>query len=154
LFEEHIEKMRRQKVKSGEWQEETSMQEVERYLEEKEAETMNSKERKKYYRDLEKAVSLYVEMDNPELLLEKEYHFDETCGVSLDDHVDSLKAQFPHGKIATRRDRDGFAVIKVSHKQEFKYDLDRMVDYDFEVEKVKEAETTEILLKHVLPKDL
>jgi len=154
LFEEHIEKMRRQKIKSGEWQEETSMQEVERYLAGVEAEVMDPKERKKYYRDLEKAVALYEEMDNPESLLEKEYHFDETCGVSLDDHITSLKSQFPNGRIETRRDRDGFAVIKVSHKQEFKYNLDRIVNYDFDVEKVKEAETNEILLKHVLPKDL
>jgi len=34
------------------------------------------------------AVSL---MDNPERLLEKEYHFDEGLGQSLNDHVSELK---------------------------------------------------------------
>jgi hypothetical protein len=34
-------------------------------------------------------------MENPERLLEKEYHFDESLGTSLSDHVLEIKKNFP-----------------------------------------------------------
>lgn len=63
-------------------------------------------------------------MDSPERLFEKEYHFDEGLGQSLNEHIADLKQKFPEMKVETRRDRDGFAVVKTSYKREFKYNLD------------------------------
>lgn len=51
-------------------------------------------------------------LSNPERILEKEYHFDETLGESLDDHCETLKKQYPGVTVQTRRDRDGFAIVK------------------------------------------
>jgi hypothetical protein len=35
----------------------------------------------------------------PETLSEKEYHFDEGVGVSLDEHIKNLKATYPTAKV-------------------------------------------------------
>jgi len=51
-------------------------------------------------------------METPEKILEKEYHFDEGLGQSLDDHVEELKEKYPNVTVQTRRDRDGFPVVK------------------------------------------
>ena len=43
-------------------------------------------------------VALYESLrsiDNPESLFEKEYHFDEGMGVSLNDHMANLRKQYP-----------------------------------------------------------
>jgi hypothetical protein len=53
-------------------------------------------------------------MDNPERLLEKEYHFDEGLGQSLNSHVNELKTKYPEMNVETRRDRDGFAIVRVT----------------------------------------
>ena len=94
---------------------------------------------------------LYNEIDNPELLMTKQYHFDEGCGVSLQEHVGQLKQSYPEAKIETRRDRDGFAIVKVSHEKEWKYDIDNIIGFDQAEEERRGAETMEILLKHSLP---
>lgn len=35
------------------------------------------------------------QLDNPESLFEKEFHFDENVGVSLADHMAKLRKQYP-----------------------------------------------------------
>lgn len=87
-------------------------------------------------------------MDN---MAEKEYHFDESVGVSLTEHVENLQIDYPKAKIQTRRDRDGFAIIKVSYKPEFKYNLDEILAFDPEKMQAHQAETLEALLQAVLP---
>ena len=34
-------------------------------------------------REMEESAKLFREIDNPEILMTKQYHFDEGCGVSL-----------------------------------------------------------------------
>ena len=62
-----------------------------------------------------------------ETLMEKEYHFDEGVGVSLDMHIKDLKKKYPAAKVQSRRDRDGFAVIKISNKPNYKYNLENIL---------------------------
>lgn len=62
--------------------------------------------------------------DNPESFFEKEYYFDETLGESLNDHAQALKEKYPGITVQTRRDRDGFALIKTIFAPEYKYNLD------------------------------
>ena len=65
-----------------------------------------------------------------------------------------MKEKYPDAKVATRRDRDGFAIVKISHEREWKYNLDRMLEHDQERENERQAETLEIILKHSLPEGL
>ena len=53
-------------------------------------------------------------------------------------------------KVETRRDRDGFAIVKTSFKQEFKYDLDEILAYDPVKIKEKEMANLELLLEQAL----
>jgi len=90
-------------------------------------------------------------MDSPENLLEKEYHFDEGLGQTLDEHVEELKQRFPGVTVQTRRDRDGFAIIKTMHKREYKYDLDQMEAFDAQAELEKINESIEVVLGKLMP---
>jgi len=45
---------------------------------------------------------------------EREYYFDEGLGESLNDHIKSLKDEFPDIRIQTRRDRDGLPIVKLN----------------------------------------
>ena len=47
----------------------------------------------------------------------------------------------------TRRDRDGFAIVKVSFKPEFKYDLDAIMAHDPASAREHQAETIETILR-------
>ena len=143
LFEEHYERIRRQKVIAGEWSEEESNHKIASLIEKEENEKLGPVEWKKYKRDFSRFM---IELDyaqNPDSLLEREYHFDEGSGVSLDKHVEDLKAQYPQANIETRRDRDGFGIVKISHKREYKYDLDKILSFDKEKEMQKLLEFIE-----------
>ena len=67
--------------------------------------------------------------------------------MSLSDHISQLKEQYPNAKVQTRRDRDGFAIVKVSFKPEFKYDLDAIMAHDPAFMKEHQAETLETILR-------
>mmetsp|Transcript_23760 Transcript_23760/g.31805 ORF Transcript_23760/g.31805 Transcript_23760/m.31805 type:complete len:156 (-) Transcript_23760:1227-1694(-) len=95
-----------------------------------------SREAKMMYRS-----SFSHEMDD-----EKEYHFDEGVGVSLDQHISDLKEKYPDATVQTRRDRDGFAIVKVSYRPEYKYDLDQIMAMNDEEREVHQAETIEAIL--------
>lgn len=41
--------------------------------------------------------------------------------------MEQLKNQFPDVNVETRRDRDGYAIVKLSHKPTYKYDLDALL---------------------------
>ena len=90
-------------------------------------------------------------MNQPENLLEKEYYFDETLGQSLQEHCDEIKQQFPGMQVQTRRDRDGFAIVKTLFKREYKYNLDRIEQWDPEVEMDKIRSSIEHFLNEILP---
>jgi len=71
-------------------------------------------------------------MDTPERLLEKEYYFDERLGQSLDEHTEELKTKYPGMQVLTRRDRDGFAIVKTTFEPEYKYKLEDIESWDSE----------------------
>jgi hypothetical protein len=90
-------------------------------------------------------------MQSPERLHEKEYHFDEGMGQSLQEHVSELRERTPGLKVLTRRDRDGFAIVKTEWSPEFKYTLD--MDMDLEQANENRMRTMEVLAKHLMPAD-
>lgn len=85
--------------------------------------------------------------ETPEQLFEREYHFDETLGQSLAEHVAELKQKLPGARIFTRRDRDGFAVVKTTFEPEFKYNLDVIESWEQEDALVRTRSVIEALTK-------
>ena len=85
-------------------------------------------------------------MDNPEKLFEKEFHFDEGMGVSLADHMAELRKQYPGAQVLSRRDRDGFAIIKVAFQPEYKYNIDILANFNYEEQKEKFMQSLEDLI--------
>ena len=107
---------------------------------------MDEPEEARRIRDRKEAMSRLKQLDWDSSKEEKEYYFDEGVGVSLNEHIAKLKKTYPTARIQTRRDREGFAIVKVSHKREYKYDLDAMLsvlnkeeDGQFGMAEVKEA---------------
>lgn len=100
---------------------------------------------------MEEVIDAVKLMDSPENLLEKEYHFDEGLGQTLDEHADELKQRFPGVTVSTRRDRDGFAIVKTTHKREYKYDLDQIESFDAKAELDKIYESIEVVLEKLMP---
>ena len=72
---------------------------------------------------------------------EREYYFDEGLGTSLNEHIAELKRDFPGVRIQSRRDRDGYAMIKLIFRPSYKYDLAELESLDVEaiVQAQKEA---------------
>jgi len=126
LAQEHVEKIRRAKVQSGEWTEEESHTQLDQFIKAHHAELPGPNEQRKYLQDLATVMDAVQLLDNPERLLEKEYYFDETLGESLNDHCAKLKERYPGMKVQARRDRDGFAIIKSIYENTYKYDINRI----------------------------
>jgi len=77
-----------------------------------------------------KAFDELKQLRNSSEVTEREYYFDEGLGQSLNDHIAELKQQFPNVALQTRRDRDGMAIVKMSLKQKFKFNLDEIMSTD------------------------
>ena len=88
---------------------------------------------------------------NPSQFFEKEYYFDEKLGVSLSDHIDDIKKNFPDVEVQTRRDRDGFAIVKTKYKPNYKYKLDSIINLNEKEEKQIMKESMEAVLKEAFP---
>jgi hypothetical protein len=51
-------------------------------------------------------------------------------GQTLNEHTAELKEKFPDVKVFTKRDRDGYAIVKLSYKKDYKYKLDELESMD------------------------
>lgn len=71
--------------------------------------------------------------DAPERMQEKEYYFDDGLGQTLQEHTAHLRKSFPDMKVETRRDRDGFTIVKTTFAPEYKYKLE---DIEADLEQV------------------
>ncbi len=147
LIEEHIEKYRRGMVLQGNWTEEESQGKTKEWLNKMVEESTPNSVKKKLYRDATALHEAIRSIDNPESLFEKEYHFDEGLGMSLADHMASLRKEYPGATVMSRRDRDGYAIIKLQFRPEYKYEFDSLVNFDYEHELEKFHRTLEELLR-------
>lgn len=100
-----------------------------------------------------KAFDELKELRNSSQITEREYYFDEGLGQSLNDHIAELKQQFPNVALQTRRDRDGMAIVKMSLKQKFKYNLDEIMSTDPHQLKKLQLETQEAVAEVMMPQD-
>lgn len=85
--------------------------------------------------------------------MEREYFFDEGLGQSLKEHTVQLKNQFPEVSVDTRRDRDGYAIVKLSHKRHYKYDLDTLLAAEPAQLRKTELQVQEAVTSVFMPED-
>ena len=85
---------------------------------------MIKEELDKVYRQNKHALDL-LKASNP--TQEEEYFFDESVGVSLEDHIADLK-RTPGLKVETRTDREGLVKIRKSMTDHFSINLDRFLE--------------------------
>jgi len=117
-------------VVKGEWSEAESYALLQDKLNElyEKYPTKRAFERKK--KEERELMARLAEARTPTTLFEREYYFDEGLGESLNDHTANLKKQFEGVTVETRRDRDGFAIVKLSLAPKFKYNLDKILQQD------------------------
>lgn len=151
LAEENVERIRRRKVIDGEWTEAESHHAIRQWLQEKCDDIPGPELLRKQRRTIDVISEAIVVMDCPERLLEKEYHFDEGLGQTLTEHVEELNIRYPGVKVMTRRDRDGFAVVKTVYKNEYAYELDAIEAFDPETARDDMNQTLEMVLDRILP---
>lgn len=58
----------------------------------------------------------------------REYYFDPKQGVSLEEHLKAVAKTNPKAKLETYADKDGFTVVKKTIKNEYKYNIDDILD--------------------------
>lgn len=71
----------------------------------------------------------------------------------MNEHTAELRKQYPNIEIFTRRDNDGFPIIKLAMKREYKYNLDDIMNADPEQLQRIQNETLEALLGVFMPED-
>ena len=153
--EEILESHRREMVLSGKWNESESRDKLQQKLFEFQKRFPTKASVKLFTTQLkqkkEQELLLERQSDHKQ---EREYYFDEGLGQSLDDHIKELKERYPKDmKLQTRRDRDGFAIIKLSFQREFKYNLNEIINVDAkEMERIG-LETNEAVLRELVPED-
>lgn len=151
LHNEKIESIRRGKVTSGEWREEESHEKIRELADEAIHHTPKRHRTKVDRQEIDAYLSAYHLLDNPERMLEREYHFDEGLGESLTEHCENLKKSFPGLKVLVRRDRDGFAIVRTKFAPEYKYNIDDMENYDEDAARTRMHETVEAIVNFIHP---
>ena len=134
-------------VMRGNWTEEESQDRTKEWLNQMVEESTPNTLKKKLYREASAMHEAIRQIDNPESLIEKEYHFDEGLGVSLADHMATLRKEYPGATVLSRRDRDGYAIIKLQFRPEYKFEFDTLVNFDQEHEQQKFYASVEELLR-------
>ena len=147
---ELAESERRRNVLSGEWTEEESHDNLKQLLAERVRGQPSPQHAWRHFAAIKDKLDVYRSTDTPERLLEKEYHFDEGLGESLQEHTTELKKFNPGMKVETRRDRDGFAIVKTTFAPEFKYNLDN-IEADLEEQDKQRLSSLELILERALP---
>lgn len=143
LAEEQYESLRRRQVLQGEWTEADSHQHLRALTKQINNSTPTRRQQRLTSRinDYERVQSR--KLRNPTEIHEREYYFAEGMGVSLEDHINSLKKNMPNAQIETRKDKDGFTILKTKLKPKYKYDLDILLGEN----KRSVAETADTVLQ-------
>ena len=155
LGDEAREAARRRNVLQGKWTEEESHEAI-RQLEREEAakEHLDARDNEQRLRDFveQRQLMSYVIGDEEGLRrrMEKEYYFDEGLGESLQEHIEDLKQRFPELAVETRRDRDGFAIVKTKFAPKYKYDVEKAMKFDVESAQQRMKESMEDIQREYL----
>lgn len=150
IMDEQREACRRRNVLSGKWKEEESEEKM------KELDLEAAKNAPVYDNDItDKAdfmrmVDFFKDIQNPGMIYDKEYYFDEGLGESLKEHVEDIKTRFPGVDVLVRRDRDGYAIVKTQYKPKYKYNLDDIEKFNADETMVTMKESLDDVLKTIL----
>ena len=115
---------------SGKWKEEESQQLLQAKINEMHEKLPHINDQRIFFRHLDETMQLMKTLEAQDKLYEKEYYFDEGLGESLMEHIEKIKNDFPNVEVQTRRDRDGFAIVKTLHKPQYKYNLNRILNFN------------------------
>lgn len=144
---------RRRLVLNGTWPEDESHLLMQQLLERVQSIYPTQRSYDRFMDDKKKHNTEMIQARNSSQILEREYYFDETLGQSLAEHTNELASQYPNVSIETRRDNDGFPIVKLSMKRQYKYNIDQIFDSDVNWLKQTEQETVEALLAVFMPQD-
>ena len=117
-------------VLQGQWTEDESVNRIQADLQQYQQTMPTEHECIKEERDLLETIDFLKKIRNPKEVFEKEYYFDEGLGQTLQEHVDSIKANFPNIQTLVRRDRDGYAIVKTVFKPKYRFDLNEIEKFD------------------------
>lgn len=108
---------------------------------------------KKYQneRKIRQAIEHFKQTSHPKKIYEKEYYFDEGLGETLEDHIKNITSNYPEIQVTSRKDAEGFTIVRTQYKPKFKYDLDKVLNFDADTERAKIKESMEDLLQEFLP---
>lgn len=152
-IEELLESRRREKVLQGQWPEADSHMLLQQELDEALVKFPTASSFQIFMREWKKQEVAAREMRNSSQILEREYYFDEGLGQSLNEHTAELRKQYPNVDLQIRRDNDGFPIIKLAMKREYKYNIDDIINTDSEQLIQSQNETLEALLGVFMPED-
>ena len=151
IGEEAIERYRREQVLKGEWAEAESYTLLQDKLDAQYEKYPSLRAFEREREEEREFMESLAEARTPTSLLEREYYFDEGLGESLNEHIAGLKKQGEGVTVETRRDRDGFAIVKLSFVPKFKYKLDEILGLDpDELERIQ-LENQEAILEAIMP---
>lgn len=138
---------------TGEWPEDESHVRLQQQLEDIQSKFPTRSSFDVFLREKRKHDIEQMERRNSSQLLEREYYFDESLGQSLQEHAAELRSQYPDVDIVTRRDDDGFPIVKLSMKRQYKYDIDEIINSDPDQNQRIQNETLEAMLDVFMPSD-
>lgn len=152
LMEELHEATRRRMVLSGEWTEEESHSRIKSEVKEANKDAPEFLDYQKEYRDFTEIRDFLwmIQGSGDHKAFEKEYYFDEGLGESLKDHVDGIKNNFPNLQVLVRRDREGYPIVKTLYKPQYKYDINKISNFDADKSMEKVKESLDDVLKTIL----
>lgn len=151
--EELGESYRRRMVASGAWTEAESRQKLKDMYAENEKRHPTKREEERASINFYKQQVALAQIKNSKSMHEREYYFDEGLGISLEEHVDGLKKQFPDINIDTLRDRDGYAIVRMTLKPQYKFDYDEIKSLDAAALHKANLEAQEAILEVFMPDD-
>lgn len=151
--EELGESYRRRMVLTGAWGESESRQKLKEMHAERERRHPTKKDEQRQVSQLLQQEAAVARVSNSHSMREREYYFDEGLGVSLEEHVDGLQRQFPDISVTTLRDRDGYAIVRMALKPQYKFDLDEIKSLDADSLHTANLEAQEAILEVFLPDD-
>ena len=150
LTDEVRESARRRMVLKGECTEEKSHQKVADMIKEAQKEELSPLDNQNQREEFFELYNFFKQIQSPQKIFEKEYHFDEGLGQSLKEHVEELKEKFPELTVLVRRDRDGYPIIKTQYKQQYKYNLDEIEKFNFDEYMTLTKESLDDILQTIL----
>lgn len=93
----------------------------------------------------------------------REYYFDSSQGVTLEQHIEAVKRTNPEAEVTHTIDNDGFTIVKRVVKKKYKYNVDELINNNSaklmerikqKIRKISEESSFKLQSKHYLGSSL